>query len=409
MGKVHLQDFDKSDVVVASFANTSKLSKDINFSTFTSKKKYQPTMIQGETDSLIFQAEAIDDQCDYYIGVESDSNAMELIPVTFLEGKTKVKRLIEHDIELEQTSKRARLDTKMDYQSKRNELGGLFGTKRAKKAILDATKNKVDADLVNQDEQDQIIKNISVSTSLMPTKAEMQEEADREARILPSAHEDATHVEEVYPLEDLVYQETLDSFRVDSMLGQSDDDILKMLPFAHEKSTLISRLLQLSTKSKASLQLFCYFSTLIGFYTNRRVRKLDDLQMKYQIQPSPATLKSIVGEFAIKFGVNGNRTIQLDSKQEDKLLAHIIVILLHLLQFQLELAPLASELSLKPMKLLALVRSIGCNVRPITISEGKTFNIPSSKISSYKIAELKVPFKLPQITRQRAGGNGGRR
>lgn len=408
MAKIQVEDFDKNDVIVASFANTSKLSKDINFSTFTSKRKSQPTFIQGETDSLIFQAQKIDDQCDYYIGVESNDE-MHVLPVTFVEGKSKVKRLITHDVELEHDSKRARLDTKLDYQNKRNELGGLFGTKRAKKAILDATKNKVDSELVNQEEQDQIIKNISESTSLMPSKTEMFEEADREARILPLAHEDATHVEEIYPLEDLVYQETLDSFRVDSMIGQSDEEILKMLPFKHEQSNLISKLLQLATKSKSSLQLLCYFSTLIGFYTNRRVRKLEDLQSKYQIQPSPSTIKSIVTEFAIKFGVNGNRSIQLDSKQEDKLLAHIIVILLHLLQFQLELAPLASELSLKPMKLLALVRSIGCNVRTVNLTEAKEMNIPKSKISSYKIGELKVPFKLPQITRQRAGGNGGKR
>lgn len=408
MAKIQVEDFDKNDVIVASFANTSKLSKDINFSTFTSKRKSQPTFIQGETDSLIFQAQRIDDQCDYYIGVESNDE-MHVLPVTFVEGKSKVKRLITHDVELEHDSKRARLDTKLDYQNKRNELGGLFGTKRAKKAILDATKNKVDSELVNQEEQDQIIKNISESTSLMPSKTEMFEEADREARILPLAHEDATHVEEIYPLEDLVYQETLDSFRVDSMIGQSDEEILKMLPFKHEQSNLISKLLQLATKSKSSLQLLCYFSTLIGFYTNRRVRKLEDLQSKYQIQPSPSTIKSIVTEFAIKFGVNGNRSIQLDSKQEDKLLAHIIVILLHLLQFQLELAPLASELSLKPMKLLALVRSIGCNVRTVNLTEAKEMNIPKSKISSYKIGELKVPFKLPQITRQRAGGNGGKR
>lgn len=398
-------DSDARDVVVAAFANTAKLSKDVEFETFSSKKR--GTYVQAQTDSLIYQASALDDGCDYYLGVE-DGEEMKVLPVTFCEGKARVKRLIEHDVSVEANAKKARTAT-LDYQAKRNELGGAFGTKRAKKAILDATKNKVDSEMVDQDEQDQIIKNITVSTSLMPTKAQMQEEADREARILPEAHTDATHVEEIYPLEDLVYQETLDSFRVDSMVGQSNEEILKMLPFAHSQSTLMDRLLELATKSKSSLQLLCYFSTLIGFYSNLRVRKIEDLQLKYQVQPSPATLKAIVGEFAIKFGVNGNRAIQMDSKQEDKLLAHIIVILLHLLQFQLELAPLASALSLKPMKLLALVRSIGCNVRPVNVGEAKQLNIPKSKLTSYKIAELKVPFKAPQIARQRAGGNGGRR
>lgn len=409
--KIRVHSTDKHDAVVSSFASTTKPSKDLEFNTFVSSKSGRPAKMHSQNDSLLFQANEIDDNCDYYVGIQGkDADLLDVVPVTLMEGSTIVKRMIEHDLQLEKENLKRQNAVSADYASRRNDLGQAFGTKRAKKAISDATKNKVDAELVNQDEQDQIIKNISASTSLMPSKVEMQEQADREARILPLAHEDATHVEEIYPLEDLIYTETLESFRVDSMVGQSNEEILSKLPYKHNQdSILMQRLLKLNNNSKSSLQLLCYFSTVLGFYFNKRVKKLEDLQSKYQIQPSPSTLKTIVGEFAIKFGVNGNRVIQLDSKQEDKILAHIIVVLLHLLQFQIELAPLANELALKPIKLLALVRSIGCNVRPINLSEAKDFNVPKAKVASYKIAELKCPFKAPQITRQRVGGNGSRR
>lgn len=99
------------------------------------------------------------------------------------------------------------------------------------------------------------------------------------------------------------------------------------------------------------------------------------------------------------------KCILIDPKCEDKILCYLLVLLLKLNEYQLEVTPLSQDLSIKPSRLLALLKTIGCIIKNIPIGQAEKYGISKSIASNYKVATLKVPFKLPEIARRAGGGN----
>lgn len=79
---------------------------------------------------------------------------------------------------------------------------------------------------------------------------------------------------------------------------------------------------------------------------------------------------------------------------------------MHLDNFIVEVPPLAQQLNLKPSRLVNLFKILGATVKGATVSQAEAFGIPKSSAATYKIATLRVPFKLPEMTRR---GRGPRR
>lgn len=120
--------------------------------------------------------------------------------------------------------------------------------------------------------------------------------------------------------------------------------------------------------------------------------------------PPDILLDGILERFTVQragqVGKSKDRSYFIDPQNEDKLLCYILVIVLHLNNFIVEISPLAKEFGLKPSKIVNLFRVIGAQVKSATVAQAEAFGIPKSSASTYKIATLKVPFKLPQMTRR---------
>lgn len=151
------------------------------------------------------------------------------------------------------------------------------------------------------------------------------------------------------------------------------------------------------------LQLLYYLSLLLGVYENRRVSNKDKLLERLN-SPPELLIDGILDRFTIArgghFGKSKNRSYFIDPQNEDKLLCFILTIVMHLDNFLVEISPLAQELGIKPSRIVNLFRILGAIVKGATVSQAEAFGIPKSAAATYKIASLKVPFKLPELTRR---------
>ncbi|GMM28880.1 DNA-directed RNA polymerase I subunit [Martiniozyma asiatica (nom. inval.)] len=408
-------------VLVSTFTNsTTTPNRFTAYDQTKSSSSSKGTILQSTTQELIYQAHQ-DLTNDYLLAVvDKNSQIMDLIPSKFLSGSTKVKNVIESDVQLETKVKKALhviRDSQQQFNEKRSELGGLFGSKKAKKAILDAQKNKIDSTNVLNDEQMAISEQIGEAAKLIPTLEAINEEAEFNARFLPKGDESATNPNDIYPINDIIYKKTYSMIRTTGLYLYNDENNkstiesrMSALPFIPETAkNLFNKLLNEESiiNDEDSLKILSFISTIWALY-DVRARKLSDLEKSFQknSQPSPALLKSILKLFTANYAKSGNSNFYtLDEKHRDKILIYIIILLLKLNNYLLELEPLSAALKLRPVKITALVRSIGCQVRVASISEAKELGVEGKKLKNWKVAELKVPFKKVELAKRR-GGSG---
>lgn len=401
------------EAVVASFKNSGEVS-DVGLSVFENKKR--GCIIHGESleNSLQYDAEEVDDS-QYVIGVyDGEANEVKLVTSKFFSGRVKSNAVLVSDAKLLKKLKKSSVEG--TFSERRNALGEEFGTKKAKKAITEAARNKIDAGLL-EDSQVDIIDGIRETTKSMPNREEMAKLVEKENRVIPKCYPEATNVEDIYPIEEIVYNEILELFTIESFINSDDKLIekIKLLPYvpgvergeSHLRNGIFGKILEKFVESSSSeasedvkyqLRLLSFTSMLVGLYFNRRLSKKEKLIESFTNQPPLRAVNYMLNYFGnSKFKkINYDRDVKfytIGPKEEDKLLCHIIILLLSMSDYRLELSSLASDLSLKPSRLIALVRTLGCSIMVANKSDGKDKN-------GSKMAVLRVPFKVPELVRR---------
>ncbi|KAG7805868.1 hypothetical protein KL921_005181 [Ogataea angusta] len=375
-------------VVVSSCVNGVELPEDVSFDLYKHKDAY---LVHGESENLEYKGESIGDDQTYYVGVfDPQKKTVELLRAPLLSTRVTSKRKLS-------IPKIRQLDVQRNVQ--RNALGEAFGTKKAKKAILDLEKNKIDASKL-ETEQSDIIDSIKVNTSMLPSKSEMLDDLN-EHRVIPQFDVDATSVDDIYPLENIISKRELASIRVDSLQNDSikAKDKLDLLPYSNSRYLLrkLSSISKDTPDRKLKLQMLYYVSLLMGLYANRRVHAKDQL-LESLNQPPVVLVDYVLKNFSIL--KKNNRNYLIDPKCEDKILCYLLALILKLDEYQVEVSPLAQELSLKPSRLTSLFRSLGCVIKNATAAQCEAFGVPKTAANNYKIATLRVPFKAPELARR---------
>lgn len=360
-------------------------------------KKHEKYVLHGETDTLEYSgASEHENNNDYIVGLYDPLNkSVDLFKAPYLNTKIVAKS----------TKKYTGPSIKSEgvkFKNQRDALGEAFGTKKAKSAIASAERNKIDADKLADIELD-IIDDISKSTETLPSRTAMAQDVVHDQPI-PTPNIEATNVEDIYLIFSIIPKKEWQYLRVQPLLEESDDNKrLDLLPFG--KSKYISKILPKLIKQNNSekIQLAIYASLLFGVYSNRRVKDKDTLMTRLENKPSEILIDGILQRFTInkasQFGKSKDRSFVIDPHHEDKLLCYLLAIILHLDNFLVELQPLAHELGMKSSRLQNLFRALGCIVKGASIGQAEAFGIAKAMASTYKVASLKVPFKLPEMTR----------
>lgn len=383
---------DKDSVIVGSFFNGFHAPKDAKIDVYK-RKSTKETIFHGENSRLDYNGTPADNDNDYALAVyDPVTRSVELYKVPVLLGSVTSK---EH----RKLKGPAVKQTHARFIDQKNALGEAFGTRKAKKVIADQARNRIDADQLAEVQTD-IIDSVKSTTTNLPSRQELTEKVLND-RPTPVANVDAADVADIYPIDNLISSTERDYIRVDPILNETNTkEKLELLPF-QDDSFLAKRIAGETDPTK--LQLIYYASLLLGLYNNRRISDKRSLITALN-NPPDVLVDGLLERFATAkagvFGRTKERAFRIDPHHEDKLLCYFLAVTLHIDNFHVEISPLSNELSLKPSRLVGLFKALGCNVRPITASEADLFGVPRAAASSYKIAALKVPFKLPEMTRR---------
>lgn len=391
---------DHPSVAVSSLFKGVRVPEDTKFELYRKKSSKGAFVLHGENDRLEYEGSTDSNSTDanqYVVGVYNPSKkAIQLYKAPVIDSKViskSCKNLSGPKIKSQKEIRNSVL---------RNALGEAFGTKKAKKAIADLERNRVDSDKLADSAID-IVDSVRTAAKGLPSRQELEDKITLD-RPTPVANVDATDVEQIYPVENIIPKREWQFIRVGAFLKENDPEKrLEMLPYT--KSQYISKKLPTLTQAAQTtkLQLLYYLSLLLGIYENRRVNNKVKLLERLN-SPPEMLLDGVLERFTIskasQIGRSKDRSFVIDPQNEDKLLCHILILVMHLHNFIVEISPLAKELALKPSKVVSLFRVIGAVVKGATVAQAEAFGIPKSSASTYKIATLKVPFKLPQMTRR---------
>lgn len=389
---------DGGDVVVGSFFSGLNIPEQTSFDLFKHKSKDQ-FELHGENNTLEYTAQSDegDAHSAYTLAVyDPVSKTVELFEAPMLKGKVISK------------SKRAYKGPKIKQLGlrnveQRNALGEAFGTKKAKSAISSLERNRIDSDKL-QDVQIDIVDSVKESTQALPSRAQMDKESS-DLRPIPNINLDATSSEDIYPIESIIPTSDWETIRINPIKEEPETaKKLELLPFSG--SNFIQ--LHISLPDDSKLKLLYYLSILLGIYHNRRVRDKATLLTKFKHQPAESLINNILSIFTIskssKFGKAKDRSFFIDPHNEDKLVCYILAIIFHIDNFLIELQPLSFELNLKPTKLVNLCRIMGANVKPPTLGQAEALNIPKAQMAAARLASLKAPVRLPDMSRRAKKG-----
>jgi DNA-directed RNA polymerase I subunit RPA49 len=387
---------EEPTLAVGTFFNGFTVPDDVKFDLYQNKKT-NDVIFHGENDRLEYDGKSgEDDSSQYAIAVyDAVEKSVELFKAPVLLGcvTSKAHKKVRGPA-VKQNNVRLNIQ--------RNALGEAFGTKKARKAISDLEKNRIDAEKL-VDAQADIIDTVKTSTETLPTREQLTETVLND-RPTPVADVDARTVEDIYPVYNIIPKRELQFIRAGPILKEADaKKRLEYMPY--QESTFIQA--QLATIKDESqlqkLQLIYYASLLIGVYQNRRISNKSTLSSQLN-NPPELLMDGILERFAIarpgQFGRSKDRGFTIDPHHEDKLLCYLLTTIFHINGFLIEVSPLAQELSLKPSRLVGLFKALGAVVKSATVAEAVALGIPKAAAASYKIASMKVPFKMPQMTRR---------
>lgn len=397
--QVEIEEYqDHPSVVVGSFFKGVRVPKETTFELYKKKSSKDAFLLHGENDRLEYEGDgSLGSSNQYVVGVYNpNKKAIRLYKAPVIDSKVISKSC------KSLSGPRIKSESNIKNSVLRNALGEAFGTKKAKKAIADLERNRVDSDKLVDSAID-IVDSVRSAAKGLPTRQELEDKITLD-RPTPVANVDATDVEQIYPFENIIPKREMQFIRVGAFFKENDHEKrLEMLPYSKSQyvSEKLANLTQVTQSTK--LQLLYYLSLLLGVYENRRANNKTKLLEKLNFPPE-MLLDGVLERFTVskasQVGRSKDRSFVIDPQNEDKLLCYILIIIMHLNNFIVEVSPLAKELALKPSRIVNLFRVIGAIVKGATVAQAEAFGIPKSSASTYKIATLKVPFKLPQMTRR---------
>lgn len=387
-------------MVVSSFFNGMLVPENSNFDLFQHKNKKDSYFLHGENSALEYNGYTGEDENnDYIVALYNPAHkSVELFKAPMVYGKV--------------TSLDSRVHKGPKVKSRgvqnfvqRTALGEAFGTKKAKAAIVNLEKNRIDSNRLQDMELD-IVDNVKELTLDLPTREQLQEEGSVD-RPVPPVNENATSVEDVYALHSIIPKKEWANIRINSIFEEeSEEQRMEMLPYG--KSAFVAKNLAkfVSLHNESKVQMLYYASLLFGVFANRRVRNKNALMERLGNKPSELLVDGVLERFAVSrtsdFGKSKDRSFIIDPYHEDKLLCYLLAVLFHIEGFTLEILPLANELNMKPTRLVSLLRVMGAIIKPIGVGMAEAIGLSKKEAATYKVAVLKVPFKLPEMVRRGA-------
>ncbi|KAI9255635.1 RNA polymerase I associated factor, A49-like protein, partial [Phascolomyces articulosus] len=316
----------------------------------------------------------------YLVGVYSKSkNTVTLTPAPVLRMHRNVKSLALSDDTIRKKN--------TQFNEAKTSLGLAFGTAKAKKQLKDQERNAVKGDQL-EDAMHDMHREIGQS-STGPTREEIKKAMKADLPI-PVHHLEAEQPQDAYEIDSIVSEEELLVMPVKELIQakpQTDKDLFPLLPYSHSKfiNQRILQTIQASGKTdRPRLRMLMYISYLMAYLCRINPKDLKNRRKLETIMNNPPNI--VLDQLADRYTTHEVRTPFMN----DKILCYMMVLCLHVSDYQLNPDVLAKDLSLKPFKIATVLRNLGCKVDSVK---------SKANGSVTKKASLVVPLKFPEISR----------
>ncbi|PRT53903.1 DNA-directed RNA polymerase I subunit RPA49 [Wickerhamiella sorbophila] len=375
--------------------------EDAKFEVFSKnqKSKSQDQLIEGEHGSIAY--EGTQDDHKYCLAIkDAKTGKIRLVeaPVHSVSSHVKDRRELEDKTVIRQAS--------VLRWEQRTALGEAFGTKKAKAAITDAARNRLDADMLEGFEG-AIVDSVKDATSSLPSK-EQRQQAMTADRPIPQHNSETSNVDEIYPIDGIVSQNELHAIDIEAIEKASNaEERAQALPFkvGDYVDNRIASVIADGSDVRRRLRILAYIGFLMAVYGARRATSKPKLVEKLGAEVPDDLVDGALRRFAVSkagmFGTTKERNFTFDPSHCDKLLCYMLALTLHIDNFQVNVTPLAHELALKPSKLIDLFRNLGCTIKNPSATQAKELGLSSTQASTYRIAVLKAPLVLPDVVRRK--------
>ncbi|KLT40443.1 RNA polymerase I associated factor, A49-like protein [Cutaneotrichosporon oleaginosum] len=354
----------------------------------------QRTLIAGETEDVEFFSTNRDravsgegSDCQYLAAVYNpETNKLHVTSTPLYLLAHRVKRL--RDLGPSGT---AALDAQ--WKAQRNDLGEVFGTRKAKSQIKAEERNKVDVNAMSSVRAD-LVSSIAAKAAA--------DESPAPPEVIPVPNLTTTKVSEVYPRESIVPDNEWSALNVAEILKAKDDkERVACLPFRH--SRWIENKLRVvvegpPTVRKQNLRYLFYLSCLLSFYNYAHSLQRTsnaDLPSKYQGIP-PQVLQGLLTRFAEPDG----KKYKVTERSRQKLLMWICVCYLAADGWTVDVGRVAKDLKMPPTKVGEFYKSLGCSVELPSPAEREKLGLSLSQAQERRRAALKAPVKYPKTKRR---------
>lgn len=279
----------------------------------------------------------------------------------------------------------------------RNELGQTFGTKKAKKAIASLTENAISAprDPAAKPKLDAtasaMLETMKSTTADMATRAELQSAAD-DAKPRPRANVEASNIQDVYTIEELVGLEILKNIQIKDW-----QDAAREKKNVQTKSAFVAHRLQRFASDPESVQktkLLRFLLALIDFYnvckparSSRRVPERSEL--REAIDCGDSVIESIRRKFS---------DASLMTKfQSDLLITHVCVLALMIENYEVDMYDLKEDLKLELKPMTQYFQEIGAKVGAAPAKEVNMNKWSKAEAAQHRYARLRLPLEFPKV------------
>lgn len=303
----------------------------------------------------------------------------------------------------------------IDYKTAQNLLGEAFGTRKRKQAIVSMEKNKVRPDSLGAPATEFITQVLKEESSAISAASNSNEDV-MASSLLPPYDKETLQVSEIYSVKGLIPMECYKALPVEAFMNitvkSSKDEIEEIQAQFGIKDFWLNRILSAPRDDGGStLKLLIFGHFLTSFLQLKEVALNGPDGSIAAVQNNILKCPEVIAiDFLNRFAdrisppanQSGNNSNFLDKSKykfpnalRDKVILHILVVLLHLDGFRVN-ATSVNELlpSITPTKIVTFFRAIGCTIDRPGRGEESNVNI-NNRLVAVKYARLTAPLTFP--------------
>lgn len=266
-----------------------------------------------------------------------------------------------------------------------------FGTTKQKRALNSRRMNRVGNESLNRAVAQAAESIIDAKGVTALVNDALHDNLQDDSLCLPPCHADATKPEDVYKFEDLLSPAEYEALRSPSeaFRNVTSEEILKMAEENSHCSFVIEALKSLPSNEKSrdhQARCIWFLNTLIKFRAQKVIKRKSALGPGI---PHIITTKLLKHFTCVTYN-NGSLRNLISDSMKAKIIAHVIILALHINDFQIDLTLLQRDLKLSEKRMLEIAKAMRLKISKRKVS------LAADREEEHRLGTLCIPLPPAQ-------------